>query len=220
MTGNVIALEPDASAAEAWSICQDNSIRHLPICDGERLVGLVSDRDLRDVGAPRRAHAEEDALAWVRMRDIMSTDLVTVSPSDTLDHAARQLHDGRIGCLPVVHEEELVGIVTSSDMLWVLIELIGGFGVGSWVEVEVRNQPNVLAEMVEVLRESQISIASIFLASTQRASYRTHAATHRMALLRLESTHPYSVARRLEDAGYRARGVESSAPLDPSIEES
>ena len=85
MAREVTTFEPDAGAAEAWSICRDNNIRHPPIYDGKRLVGLVPDRDPRNVGAPRRAHIAEDALTWVRMRDIMSMKLITFSPSDTLE---------------------------------------------------------------------------------------------------------------------------------------
>ena len=53
MTREVVTLGPDASAADAWGICQELQIRHLPIVEGGRLVGLVSDRDLRDVSPPR-----------------------------------------------------------------------------------------------------------------------------------------------------------------------
>lgn len=144
----------------------------------------------------------------------------TADPLDTLDHATRLLHDRKIGCLPVVHEEELVGIITSSDMLQILTELIGGFGVGSWLEVEVPDRSGALAEVFDVLRETRINVTSVFLAPTQRAAYRVHAATHRMAVFRVESTHPHDVAHRLQNAGFNTRGVKSTAPSSPTIEES
>ena len=213
MTREVVTLGPDASVSEAVAICQGEEIRHLPIVEGGQLIGLVTDRDLRSVGANQ--NAEE-----VRVRDVMVEELETAHPLDTLDHASRRLHEGKIGCLPVVDEEEVVGIITSSDMLHILTELMGGFGVGSWLEVEVPNQPGGLAEVFDVLRESRINVESVFLAPTQRAAYRVHAATHRMAMLRLESTRPHDIARRLRDEGFNARGVESSAPSTPTIEES
>ena len=213
MTREVVTLGPEASVAEAVTICQGEGIRHLPIVEAGQLVGLVSDRDLRSAGA-------NQSVEEVRLRDVMARDLETAHPLDTLDHASRRLHDNKIGCLPVLNEEGLVGIITSSDMLQVLTELIGGFGVGSWLEVEVPNQPGALAGVFDVLRESRVNVTSVFLAPTQRAAYRVHAATHRMAVLRLESTHPHDVAKRLQDEGFSARGVESSAPSSPTIEES
>ena len=83
----------------------------------------------------------------------MSTDLVTIEPLDTIEHAAREIYDRKIGCLPVVAEGELVGIITSSDMMRTLIELIGAHGIGSWVEVEVPNQPGMLANVTDVIRD-------------------------------------------------------------------
>lgn len=220
MTREVLTLGPEASAAEAVDICERERIKHLPIVEGGRLIGLVSDRDLRSVAGAAQSAGGSNGLREVKVRDMMTRDVDTAHPLDTLDHATRRLHDRKIGCLPVVDEEELVGIVTSSDMLQILTELMGGFGVGSWLEVEVPNQPGALAEVFDVLRESRVNVTSVFLAPTQRAAYRVHAATHRIAVLRMESTHPHDVARRLQNEGFNARGVESSAPASPTIEES
>ena len=213
MTREVVTLGPEASAAEAWGLCQELGIRHLPIVEGERLVGLVSDRDLRDVSPPRGSGGERDTLGWVRLGDIMSTDLVTIHPLDTIEHAAREIYERRIGCLPVVAEGELVGIITSSDMMRTLIELVGAHGIGSWVEVEVPNQPGMLANVTDVIRERQVNIAGVFLTPAPRAS-------NRVIALRLETMNPTGIVRSLQDAGYRVATVESSAPVEPTLEES
>ena len=113
MTRDVVTLGPGASAAEAWRLCRDMNIRHLPVVDEGRLVGLVSDRDLRDTSPPRGSTGERDALNWSRLGDIMTTGLATIHPLDTIDHAARELHDRKIGCLPVVADGALVGIINS-----------------------------------------------------------------------------------------------------------
>ncbi len=183
MTREVVTLGPEASAAEAWHACQEMRIRHLPVVQGGRLIGLVSDRDLRDVSPPRGSGGERDTLGWVRLRDIMSTDLVTIEPLDTIEHAAREIYDRKIGCLPVVVDGELVGIITSSDMMKTLIELVGAHGIGSWVEIEVPNQPGMLANVTDVIRDRQVNIAGIFLTPAPRAS-------NRLIVLRLETTNP------------------------------
>ena len=212
MTREVITLGPEASAAEAWAICQEMSIRHLPVVEEGRLIGLVSDRDLRDVSPPRGSGGERDTLGWVRMRDIMSTALVTIHPLDTIDHAAREIYERRIGCLPVVAEGQLVGIITSTDMMRIMIEMVGAHGRGSWVEVEVPNQPGALANVTDVIRDRQINISGVFLTPAPRAS-------NRLIVLRLETTNPAGVARSIEDAGFKVTTVESSSPLEPTLEE-
>ena len=212
MTREVITVEPETSAARAWGICRVNNIRHLPVVEGGRLVGLVSDRDLRDVSPPRGTHDEENTLGWVRVRDIMSTRLVTIHPLDTIEHAARELYDHKIGCLPVVDDDgAVVGIITSSDMMRTLLELVGAHGVGSWLEVEVPNEPGTLAGVTDVIRGRHVNIASVFLGPASRATYRT-------IVLRLETTDPSSVAERLTAAGYVVTSTESTAPAERHLE--
>src|ERR687898_1571409 len=212
MTREVVTLGPEASAAEAWSVCQDLGIRHLPVVEAGRLVGLVSDRDLGEVSPPRGSGGERDTLGWVRLRDIMSTDLVTIEPLDTIEHAAGEIYNRKIGCLPVVADGELVGILTSSDMMRTLIELVGAHGIGSWVEVEVPNEPGMLANVTDVIRDRQVNIAGVFLAPAPRAS-------NRLIVLRLETTNPAGVVRSLEESGFKVTTVETSVPVEPTLEE-
>jgi len=209
MTRDVFTLGPEASAAEAWALCNDHNIRHVPVVEEDRLVGLVSDRDLRDVrggGGDR----ESDTPRWVRLGDMMTRNIVTVHPLDTIEHAAREIYDRKIGCLPVVAEGELVGIITSADMMRTLIELVGARGRGSWVEVEVPNEPGMLADVTDVVRDRKVNIAGIFLGPADRE-------TNRVVVLRLETGNPAGTVRALEDGGYRVTTVESSA--EPTLEE-
>jgi acetoin utilization protein AcuB len=213
MTREVVTLGPEASAAEAWGVCQEMGIRHLPVVEGGRLVGLISDRDLRDVSPPRGSGGESQTLGWTRLRDIMSTDLATAHPLDTIEHAARELADRKIGCLPVVLDGELVGIITSADMMHILVELVGAHATGSWVEVEVKNEPGMLANVTDVVRDRKVNIAGVFLTPAPRAS-------NRLIVLRLETTNPTGTVRALEEAGYKVTTVEQSAPVEPTLEES
>lgn len=214
MTRDVITLGTEASAGEALGLCRQYGIRHLPVVDKDsgRLVGLVSDRDLRDVSPPRGS-GEEATLTWVRLRDVMTPNPLSIHPLDTIEHAAQMIYENKIGCLPVVADGELAGIVTSSDMMRTLTELIGAHSTGSWVEVEVPNQPGALAAVTDVARDRRVNIASVFVAPAQRASYRT-------IVLRLETTNPKGIVQSLEEAGYRVTAVESSVPATPNLEES
>jgi acetoin utilization protein AcuB len=211
MTRGVITLGPEDSAARAFDLCRERNIRHLPVVESRRLVGLVSDRDLRDVSPPRGDADREDALREVRVGDIMATDLVTVHPLDTIEHAARELSDRNIHCLPVVAEGELVGIITSSDMMHTLVKLIGAHGPGSWIEVEVPNEPGMLAEVTDVIRERHVNIASVFLAPAGRATYRT-------IVFRLETTDPSGIAGSLAAAGYAVTSTEPTGPVERNLE--
>jgi acetoin utilization protein AcuB len=200
MTRDIVTLGPEASAAEAWALCRDRNIRHVPVVQEGRLVGLVSDRDLRDV---RGGDRESDTPRWVSLGDMMTRDIVTIHPLDTIEHAAREIYDRKIGCLPVVADDELVGIITSSDMMRTLIQLVGAHETGTWVEVEVSNEPGTLSDVTDVIRDRKVNIGGVFLGSADRE-------TNRVIVLRLETTNPAGTVRALESAGYRVTTVESS----------
>ena len=206
MTREVVTVGPDAGAGEAWGLCREKNIRHLPVVEGGRLVGIVSERDLRDVSPPRGAYDEESTLAYVRVRDIMSQEVVTAHPLDTIEHAAQVIYENRFNCLPVVADGELAGIITSSDLVRTLVELIGAHGRGSWIEVEVPNEPGQLADVTNAMKGSHVNICGVFLAPASRDAFRT-------IVLRLDTTDPSGVASSLEAAGYTITATESSAPV-------
>ncbi|MGH3087327.1 MAG: CBS and ACT domain-containing protein, partial [Rubrobacteraceae bacterium] len=204
MAREVATLGPEASVAQAWQLCRERRVRHIPIIEDGRLVGLVSDRDLRDASPVRKTGdgGEENVFGWACMRDIMSGEPVTIGPLDTIEHAAREIYERRIGCLPVVDGGELVGIITSSDMMRTLIELFGAGSVGTWLEVEVPNEPGALAGIVDTVRDRRVNIASVFVAPAPRASNRT-------IVLRLDTTNPKGIVDSLKDSGYEVSTVES-----------
>ena len=125
MSTNLITLSPSATLAEARTLMHENRIHHLPVLDGDKLVGLISltnvlaatDSFLRDDGS--RIHADE-----IGISDAMVTDVATVDVSASLRHAALFLEKHKIGCLPVMDNHELVGIITDTDFVAVAINLL------------------------------------------------------------------------------------------------
>ena len=211
MTREVVTVAPETSAGQAWGLCRERNIRHLPVVEGGRLVGIVSDRDLRDLSPPRDTPDQENTLGWVRIRDMMSPEVVTAHPLDTIEHAARVIYENKFNCLPVVAYGELVGIITSSDLVRTLVELVGAHGPGSWVEVEVPNEPGTLAGVTDVIRDRHVNIASVLVGPASRATYRS-------IVLRLETTDPTNIAESLTAAGYVVTSTESTAPTERYLE--
>ena len=115
MTRGLVTIAPDTSCDEARTLMDVHGIRHLPVVAGGRLVGMVSDRDLRSAASvgPR--------LEAVR---IMTLDPVTVTTETRVEHAARLMLAARFGSLPVVDGGALAGIVTYTDLLRALVQVI------------------------------------------------------------------------------------------------
>jgi|SRR5450759_258174 CBS domain-containing membrane protein len=123
MTEEVVTLSPGDNLAELVDRMADEHIRHMPIVDREGdLVGLVTDRSLAQFalsGDPGELplSAQRDALRRRRIREIMSTEVDTVEPDQSLREAAELLLENKVGCLPVVEGNHVVGILTEADFV-------------------------------------------------------------------------------------------------------
>ena len=122
MTTAVTTLDRNATLRAADDIMRLGRIRHLPIVDADgKLVGIVSQRDLFHSGLLRalgyRAHAKEQALELLVLKEAMKTDVIAVTPDAPLAQAARIMLDRKIGCLVVVEGTFIRGIITESDLV-------------------------------------------------------------------------------------------------------
>jgi acetoin utilization protein AcuB len=133
---------------------RDNRFRHLPVVEDGRLVGILSDRDLRPV-------LLSPGLARARVRELMSEDLTTVGPDTPIEEAASLLVVKKIGCLPVVAQGQLVGIVTETDLLAVLVELLGLLTQSTRLDVGVAGGPDAYERIVEIIRVHEGRILSV-----------------------------------------------------------
>ena len=126
MTREVITVEESDTLLNLLESMRALRFRHLPVTAGERLIGLLSERDLLRVSTsnlrPRGATPTRELRALFRVRDIMVRDVVSVRPETSLAAAGKLMLDKRLGCLPVVDAENvLCGILTSSDFLKLMV---------------------------------------------------------------------------------------------------
>jgi len=128
MQRNVVTLEANAHLDLAGGLMQLDRIRHLPVVERGRVVGIVSQRDLFRAGVSSVLEfsrpAEERWLARIPVRDVMSGEVVTIHPDATARSAVDLMIARAVGCLPVVERGALVGIVSESDMLRFLARLL------------------------------------------------------------------------------------------------
>jgi predicted transcriptional regulator len=121
MVKEVATLDVNDELSLANDIMRLGRIRHLPVVDGPRLAGIISERDLfRTSLAQALGYATKDTrnlMKKLRIKDIMVKEVATVSPEDPVCHAVRLMVEKKIGCLPVVEKDRLVGLITETDVL-------------------------------------------------------------------------------------------------------
>lgn len=212
MTREVITVAPSDRAADAAARARAHRIRHLPVVEVGRLVGIVTDRELRDA-APNSALGVEaaQAAAQLRVADLMRREVITTHPLDRLADAARVLSERRIGCLPVVEGDRLVGIITETDVLRCLAQLMGATEPGSSIEVQVPNRPGQLAAVADLIRDLHVNIVSVLTMPVPEDSGPEsgecpplHQAARKRLLLRLGTIDPRRVVAALARAGFEA----------------
>jgi acetoin utilization protein AcuB len=201
MTREVVTLSPRDTAKAALALCRERRIRHLPVLEGGKLVGIASDRDLRSstpaLGDPARAAALDDILVG----EVMAREVVTAFSGDPIEQAANTMRERRIGCLPVVESGELVGIITASDVMDALVYLVGAHEPGSRMEVSLPDRPGSLAGAAGVFGMCGINIVSAAMGSTREPG-EEGAARERVVVFRVDTIDTTEVVGYLEEAGY------------------
>ena len=126
MTGPLVTIQHDTTVAAAWAIMRERGVRHLPVLDGHRrLLGMLTDHDLRHVVLERCQEEGPEQLgarlAGLRVDEIMTWAVVTVTPDRDLRDAARMMRDYVVGALPVVDADRVVGMVTATDVIQAVV---------------------------------------------------------------------------------------------------
>lgn len=128
MTGEVLTVNQDEPIRRPWELVEEKKLRRFPVMEGGKLVGIITDRDLRNATASSVVLTEKRyhdfLLDNVKVESVMTPNPVTVSPDTDLKEAARKLLEMKVGGLPVVEGDRLVGIITETDMLDALVELL------------------------------------------------------------------------------------------------
>ncbi|MFQ5575509.1 MAG: CBS domain-containing protein [Anaerolineae bacterium] len=155
MTRHPIMIPPTMPAAEAQKIMAENKIRHLPvISDGKRLLGLITRQRLAlkpDMLGSLNVWEITRHLSNLTVKKVMlpAKEVHTIVPDKTVERAARTMTDHKIGCLPVIDDEVVVGIITEADLLLSFQEMLGLHTEG--VRVTVR-QPDQVGEGIKLIK--------------------------------------------------------------------
>ena len=130
MVKEVATLDVEDELSLANDIMRLGRIRHLPVVSGDNLVGIISERDLfRSSLAQALGYGNKDTrevMKTLRIKDVMVKQLVTVSPDMELKDAVALMVDRKIGCLPVVQDNKLLGLITETDILVQYCEELSG----------------------------------------------------------------------------------------------
>jgi acetoin utilization protein AcuB len=171
MSKDPITINDDTSMMKAIHLMKQNRFRRLPVLHEGRLVGIVSDRDLKEA-SPSKAttldvHELYYLLAELHVKDIMTRDPVTVSPESTVEHAAQLMLENTISGLPVVDDQgKVVGILTQSDVFRAFMHITGILQGGVQFALRLEDSAGLIKEVVDLLREKGARFVSLLTSYT------------------------------------------------------
>jgi acetoin utilization protein AcuB len=164
MKQDITTLRSDDPISLALATMKKNKIRHIPIVnESNQLIGIVTERDVKDASPSIfQLELKEDFLNKP-IKEIMSTDLITGHPLDFVEEVAAIIIDNKIGCLPILQDQQLVGLITESDLLHTFVKLTGADQPASHIEIKVPNKAGMLAEVASIFLKRKANIASALI---------------------------------------------------------
>ena len=166
MTPNPITIQPETTHKQASELMKEHRIHHLPVVDKQRrIVGLIVEADLL-AAQPSPAtslsiYEIHSLLSKLQVRQIMSHPVHTTTLECPLEEAARLMLDQGVGCLPVMDGDQMVGIITDTDIFEALVVLLGGGEAGARFTVEVPDKPGVLAKIAQTVASTGGNVISV-----------------------------------------------------------
>jgi acetoin utilization protein AcuB len=158
MTSPAVTIPAGTTLQDAYRLMREKGIRHLPVLEEDRLAGVITDRDLR-LATSSLAPSPFPPGSAVSM--VMSQPALTTDASDPVEDAARTMRQRKIGCLPVVENDRLVGIITGLDLLDALMRMTGVDRPAGRLEVRLPHRPGELARLTTFLSHRDLNVHSI-----------------------------------------------------------
>ncbi len=204
MTQDVITVPPDMPIMEARDIMKQHMVRRLPVVKDGKLVGIVTQGDIQEAGPSGATSLSiwelNYLLARITVGEIMTPvdELITVSPDEMIEQAALLMRKNKVGGLPVVEGDKLVGIITESDIFDILIQLLGVHRDGTRITLELEDRPGALLEALEVLKAHEANVLSIVTCEECRTTE-----DHDVVVLRIDLYDWRPIVKELKDKGIK-----------------
>ena len=204
MQTKIFTIQKSDTVEKAQTMMAVNNIRHLPVLEKSRLVGIISDRDIRGVLIPQRSGKEGGGKgAFYLPRDVKVDEAMTpeplfVEPGSDIEEAARLLYMNKIGCLPVMEKNKVVGIITDYDILWVFSEIMGVLESSCRLDVTIGDDPDGFEKVTEIILKHKGKIISVGMLPIKGKKKNVYS-------YRLKNCETKAIIAGLKEAGYKVR---------------
>jgi len=192
MNRNVVTISPNAGLRDAIEIMHHHSIRHLPVVQDGKMLGFVTESNLRQ-------YLLTDMLNELTTSDVMIINPITVDSNASVDYAARLIHEYKIGGLPVLEKRRLVGIITITDILGAFIELLGLLQESARLDVLLDEKKGSIDDVLKLIRDMGSRIISV--------GVDTQSSRRKVYYIRLEKADVEPIIAKIEQQGHKVLSI-------------
>ncbi len=166
MSSDVISVEEETSMVKASVLMKENNIRRLPVVRKEKLVGLVTDTDLKEASPSKATTLDIYEISYllseIKIKELMSKDVIYVKPDETIEFAAVLMLENKISGLPVINDQQnLIGVITETDIFKALIHITGVYSGDTQFALCLKDKPGSVHEVADVIRNMGGRVVSI-----------------------------------------------------------
>lgn len=165
MTKKVFTIEPDSYLSDALLLMKEKGIKHVPVVKGNKLKGLISDRDIKEYSPSKATSLDiyelHYLMAKTRIRELMRTKVITTTPETPVEEAAMLMLDKNIGCLPALDNGNLVGIISDKDIFHALVDITGVRHGGNRICVNIEDRAGSIREVADIIRKHNFRLLGI-----------------------------------------------------------
>ena len=165
MTSTLVTVSPSLPIMDALAMMNREKIRHMPVVEKYKLVGIVTKNDLLNASPSKATTLTmweiNSLLSKITIKDVMSSPVITTLEDTPIEEAARIMVDNQISCLPVMRGNELVGIITETDLFKIFMELMGARNRGVRLTAEVKDTPGTLSRLSQAIYEAGGNIIAL-----------------------------------------------------------
>jgi acetoin utilization protein AcuB len=197
MHKELYTLLPTNTVRDAVNLMHDKKIRHIPIInEHHELLGIVSDHDVKEALPSSLSNEDKSSVYSAPISEIMATETLYAHPLDFLEEIALTLYETKKSCMPIVSSDKLVGIVTTTDLLYTYMELTGTTTPGSKIDIRVKNRPGLLYEITDIFKEHHINVISVLVYADKNDSH------HSIVSVRVRILNPTQLIEALRQKGF------------------
>jgi acetoin utilization protein AcuB len=187
MSAKIVTISPNRQVGQALKLMQKHEIRHLPVMEKDRMVGWITSRDLREI-------LLASMLEEIKVGDVMVQAPLSVTPDTEVEEAARLIHEHKIGGMPVMEGDRLVGVITMQDLVAAFIAMLGLLKSSSRLDLLLANQPEALDAATAVIKAAGGKVINVALGPAR--------GDQRPYYFRLEKADLEPIVNTLKQQGY------------------